>query len=72
LEKIGNRADELSKKVKALKLSNDEKQKVMDKYREELLAAADKLMVAADAAQGRAPRHADKIRAVVNKLIHSK
>ncbi len=72
LEKIGNRADELNKKAQALKLSDAETQKVMEKYRDELLAAADRLIVAADAAQERAPRYADRIRAVVARLIHSK
>ena len=72
LEKIGNRAVELTKKAQALKLSEEEKKKVMEKYRDELLAATDKLLVAADAAKTRAPRHAEKIESVVRRLIHSK
>jgi hypothetical protein len=69
LRKIGDRAAELTRKAQALKLSEAEKQKVMNRYRDDLLAATDKLFVAQDAAQNRAPQHADKFRAVVSKLV---
>jgi hypothetical protein len=71
LEKIGDRAAELTRQAKALKLSEAEQQKVMERYREALLAGADKLFVAEDEARRRAPRLAGKIHAVVAKLVHS-
>jgi len=71
LEKIGDRAAKLTQQAKALKLSQAEQQKVMDRYRGKLLAAADKLFVAENEARDRAPRQADKIHAVVVKLVHS-
>jgi hypothetical protein len=71
LEKIGGRAAELTRQAKALKLSEAEQQKVMDRHRDELLAAADKLFVAENEAKRRAPRQADKIHAVVARLAHS-
>src|SRR5262249_2872293 len=71
LEKIGDRAAELTRQAKALKLSEAEQQKVMDRHRDKLLAAADKLFVAENEARDRAPRQADRIHAVVVKLTHS-
>jgi hypothetical protein len=71
LEKIGDRAAELTRQAKALKLSEAEKQKVMDRHRDKLLAVADKLFVAENEARDRAPRQADRIHAVVAKLTHS-
>jgi len=43
----------------------------MDRHRDKLLAAADKLFVAENEARDRAPRQADRIHAVVAKLVHS-
>jgi hypothetical protein len=71
LEKIGDRAAELTRQAKALKLSEAEQQKAMDRHRDHLLAAADKLFVAENEARRRAPRQADKIHAVVARLAHS-
>jgi hypothetical protein len=71
LEKIGDRAAELTRQAKALKLSQAEKQKVMDRHRDKLLAATDKLFVAENEARDRAPRQAERIHAVVAKLTHS-
>ena len=71
LEKIGDRAAELTRQAKALELSEAEKQTVMDRHRDRLLAAADKLFVAENEAGDRAPRQAERIHAAVAKLTHS-
>jgi len=57
LEKIGDRAAKLTQQAKALKLSKAEQQKVMERHRDKLLAATDKL-VAENEARDRAPRRA--------------
>jgi hypothetical protein len=71
LDKIGDRAAELTRQAKALNPSKAEKQKVMDRHRDKLLAATDQLFVVENKARDRAPHQADRIHAVMARLTHS-
>jgi SOS response regulatory protein OraA/RecX len=71
LEKIAERHDELSRKMRAPTVSADEREKLIDRYWKQEGEAVDELTRAAATAKKRAPRHAERIDALLGKLgIH--
>ena len=68
LEKTADRYAALSRQMRALNLSADEREKLIDRYWRQEGEAGDKLARAATAAQKRAPRHAERIGGFLGKF----
>jgi len=71
LEEIAGQYADLKRRMKGFSLSADESEKLIDKYWKQEGEAGDELTRAAAAARQQAPRHAERITAILGKLgIH--